>query len=134
MQIRSKHRKGSRGEAPPLPFLASFELSREFVVQVSEAVHNSGRGAGSLQTVFHPLSARLAAQDGRYLSGRAHPKARNGDQGTVSGFFLYSRLVGLAASWGLGAEEGTARSATPLAPAPLHPPRSLLAGPRGPSR
>lgn len=108
MQIRSKHRKGSRGGAPPLPFRASFELSRELVVPVSEAAHNSGRGAGSLLTAFHPLSATLAAQDGRYLAGRAHPEARNGDQGTVSGFFLYSRLVGLAVSWDSGAEEGTA--------------------------
>lgn len=106
------------------------------VVGASGAAGRCGRGAGSLLTLA-ALSASLAAQDGRHLARRAHPEARDGDQGTVSGLCLYSGARGARGFVGFGAggeaEKGAAR-AEPPAPAPLRPPRSLLAGPRGPIR
>lgn len=89
MQIRSPHREGSWGASPPLPVLASCELSRELVGRTPEAacLTVAAEGAGSRAEASKLLSACSVAQDGGHLPGRAHTKTRSGDEGAVSGLF-----------------------------------------------
>lgn len=129
MQIESGHRRGSRGAAPPLPLRAPLELSRELVVGASGAAGRCGRGAGSSLTLA-ALSASLAAQDGRHLARRAHPEARDGDQGTVSGLGLYSGARGARGFVGFGGGGGGREGSRPRGAACSRPPASaaLLIG------
>lgn len=132
MQIESGHRRGSRGAAPPLPLRAPLELSRELVVGASGAAGRCGRGAGSLVTLA-ALSASLAAQDGRHLARRAHPEARDGDQGTVSGLGLYSGARGARGFVGFGVGGGRQRREPP-ARSRLLPPPCVRRAPYWPGR
>lgn len=130
MQISNRFAK-VHGESPtPSGSFLSLNCRESSSAERRKPLVAPQRPKGRARRLRYPklLSARSAVQDGRHLSGRAHPKARSCSEGAVSGLFPFGfRGPVVSGTWGGGGSGPGATRRAGLRPPPTS--AALLIGP-----